>query len=173
MYVTRYLLGHGLLCVVSLYELHQGSPGCCCTGATLEWHHDCVIWGSVMAPLWLYYGFVVAAAAAALSVRREVVLWLPCQLGENKHVCISYGPSCLLPASYLKPCLPWVQWTVKTLWKARQLCHELDQQYMFPKLLQKNIFLIFFHCMTCIGIFKSAISDCFLLSTWPLTFATL
>ena len=37
-----------------------------------------------MASLWLCYGYVMAAAMAALSARREVVLWLPCQLGENK-----------------------------------------------------------------------------------------
>ena len=36
-------------------------------------------------------GYAVAAAMAAASARREAVLWLPCQPGENKHVCSSYG----------------------------------------------------------------------------------
>ena len=47
----------------------------------------------------LCYGCVVAAAMAAASARRETMLWLPCQPGENKCVCISYGSSHLLPAS--------------------------------------------------------------------------
>ena len=97
-----------VLCAVHLYKLHQESPGCCCcTGATLEWHHDYVIWGYDMAPLWLFYGSVVAAAKAALSARREAVLWLPCQPEENKHICRSYGSS-NLPAFKFAPCLPWV-----------------------------------------------------------------
>ena len=32
MHVMRYLLGHGLLCVVHLYELRHESPGCSCIG---------------------------------------------------------------------------------------------------------------------------------------------
>ena len=60
-----------------------------------------------MAPLWLLYGYV-AAAMAALSARREAVLWLPCQPEENKYVCRSYGSSNLLPASKLTSYLPWV-----------------------------------------------------------------
>ena len=49
--------------------------------------------------LWLCYGYVVATATAAASARREAVLWLPCQPGENKYVCCSYSTSSLLPAS--------------------------------------------------------------------------
>ena len=52
-----------------------------------------------MVLLWLYYGYVVAAAPAAASARRKAVLWLPCQPGDNKHVCSSYGSLSLLPAS--------------------------------------------------------------------------
>ena len=48
-----------------------------------------------MAILW---SFLTAAAAAELA-RKEAVLWLPCQPGENKCVCSSYGLSRLLPAS--------------------------------------------------------------------------
>ena len=44
-----------------------------------------------MAPLWLLYGSVVAAATIAASARTEAVLWLPCQPGENKRVCSCYG----------------------------------------------------------------------------------
>ena len=48
---------------------------------------------------WLYYGYVMGAATAAVSVRREAVLWLPCQPGENKRVCSSYSSLNLLPAT--------------------------------------------------------------------------
>ena len=43
MHITGYLLGHGLLCVVCLYELHHDSPGCWCSGATLGRHHGYVL----------------------------------------------------------------------------------------------------------------------------------
>ena len=56
--------------------------------------------------------YVMAAAIAAVSARRETVLWVPCQPGDNKHVSGSYGSSGLLPAPKLMPCLPWVQRTV-------------------------------------------------------------
>ena len=42
-HITGYLLGHGLLCVVCLYELHHESPGCWCSGATLGRHHGYVL----------------------------------------------------------------------------------------------------------------------------------
>ena len=42
--------------------------------------------------LWLDYDFVMVAALAAVSARREAVLWLPCQPGENKHVCSFTAP---------------------------------------------------------------------------------
>ena len=53
-------------------------------------------YGYVMVVLWLRYsccgsqerGYVIAAVPA----RREAVLWLPCQPGENKGVCSSYAP---------------------------------------------------------------------------------
>lgn len=61
------------------------------------------------------YGCVMAAATdVAALARREAVLWLPCQPGENTHVCSSYGSSSLLPA-LLEPCLPWIQQTVWTV----------------------------------------------------------
>ena len=65
-----------------------------------------------MVPLWLCYGHVMTAAMAAVSARREAVLWPPYQPGENKCVCSSHGSSILLPSSWLMPCLPWVQRTV-------------------------------------------------------------
>ena len=44
-----------------------------------------------MAPLWLRYGYAVAGAMAAVSAQRGAVLWPPCQTGESKCVCSSYG----------------------------------------------------------------------------------
>ena len=49
--------------------------------------------------LWLCYSYVAAAAMAAVSAWKEAMLWPPCQPGENKSVCTSYGSSHLLPAS--------------------------------------------------------------------------
>ena len=62
-----------------------------------------------MPTLWFLYSYVMAATVAAVSARRETVLWLPCQPEENKLVCSSYGSLSLLSASELEPCLPWVQ----------------------------------------------------------------
>ena len=121
MCITRHSLGHRL-CAVHLYELHHESPGCCCTGATLKWHHVYVIWGYAMPMLWLSYGYIMAAATAAASASRKDVLWPSCQPAENKHICGSCSSLCLLPASYLAPCLLWVQWTV---WRARKLAAQI------------------------------------------------
>ena len=44
-----------------------------------------------------------------IRASRKAVLRLPCQPGENKHVCSSYSSSSLLPASQLTPCLLGVQ----------------------------------------------------------------
>ena len=103
----RYSLGYGLLCTVRLHELYHESPGCCCTG--LNWSNSMVMLYEVM--LWLCYGYVMSIMTAS-SARREAVLWLPCQLGENKCVCSSDGFSSILPASLFKPCLSFVQQTV-------------------------------------------------------------
>ena len=65
--------------------------------------------------LWLHYDYVVTAAMVAESARRDAVLRLPCQPGENKCVCSSYGSLSLLPVSKLMPCLPWVQGAVQTI----------------------------------------------------------
>ena len=110
--VTRGSLGHGRLCAVHLYELHRESPGCWCTGAAVERHHGYVTGSYGMAVLWPRYGYIMAAATAAASGRRQAVSRLPCRSGDSKRVCSSYGPSSLLPASELRPCLPWVQWTM-------------------------------------------------------------
>ena len=92
MCITRYSLGHGLLCAERLYELHHEPWLLLHRGNTMIMLYDEIM-------LWLCYGYVVAAATAAASARREAVLWLPCQPGENKCVCGSYGSSSLLPAS--------------------------------------------------------------------------
>ena len=108
----RYLLGHELLCVVRLYELHRESPGNCCIRATLEQHHGYVIWGYVVAMSLLHYNYVMAVATAAASASREAMLWLLCQSGENKCVCSSYGfwvffqplSSCLAYSEFMYQC---------------------------------------------------------------------
>ena len=46
-----------------------------------------------MALLWLLYGYAVAVAMTAASHRREAVLCLPCQPGENKYVSSFFGSS--------------------------------------------------------------------------------
>lgn len=51
--------------------------------------------------LWLLFGYVMTAAVAAVSARREAVFWPPRQPGENKCACISYRSLHLLPASSL------------------------------------------------------------------------
>ena len=81
-------LGHWLLCAVRLYELCRESPGCCCTGATLKRHHSYVMWGYVMATLWLCYSYVMAAALAAASARGETVCQerLSCASQERLNV---------------------------------------------------------------------------------------
>ena len=68
-------------------------------------------WNGIMAMLrdamvWPCYGHIMAAATAAASGRRQAVSRLPCRSGDSKRVCSSYGPSSLLPASELRPCLP-------------------------------------------------------------------
>ena len=39
-----------------------------------------------MGLLWPHYDYIVAAAIAATTARREAVLWLLCQLGENERL---------------------------------------------------------------------------------------
>ena len=45
----------GYFCSISIYKFHLKSPGCCYTGAILEWHHRYIMWGYVMAMLWLLH----------------------------------------------------------------------------------------------------------------------
>ena len=55
----------------------------------LPWSGIMVMLREIM--LWLLFGYVMTAAVAAVSTRREAVLWLPGQPGEKKRVCSSYG----------------------------------------------------------------------------------
>ena len=61
----------------------------------------CLRYGYVMVTLWLLLQL--------LHQPGEKLLLLLCQPGEDKHVCGSYSSLCLLPASYLAPCLLCVQ----------------------------------------------------------------
>ena len=99
LHITRYSLGHKLLCAVGIDELRLES-----TALLL---HGCV-YGIGQERRW----YSVSAATTAVPARREAVLWLLSQPEENKRVCSSYCSSSLLPASQLTPCLPWVQRTV-------------------------------------------------------------
>ena len=82
-----------------------------------------------MALLWLHYDYIVAAAMAPTTARREAVLWLPCQPGENIHVCTSYGSSIsfqpltssLAYPGFSKQC---GQCEQQNIW-----CNKYDQQY--------------------------------------------
>lgn len=84
MHVTRYSLGHVLLCAVRLCELHCESPGCCCAGATLEpqhvlcWLHEVTFW-LCLGCTWLHCGCCYSSCfrqdgdcvMAAMPPRRE------------------------------------------------------------------------------------------------------
>ena len=104
MCITRYSLGHGLPCAVHLYMgyfvqyTYMGTIWEAFAAALgLHWSDTIVMLCEVMK--WLHYGYAMTASTAAASARREAVLWLPCQPGENKCLCISYGSLHLLPAS--------------------------------------------------------------------------
>lgn len=65
MCLVRYPLGHGLLCVVCLCELHHENAGCPCTGASLS--DITVMLYEVM--LRLHYGYIMIMLSGLL-------LWL-------------------------------------------------------------------------------------------------
>ena len=119
MSIMRYWLGHGLVSGLPLYELCHESTGCCCTGATLE----CILVMQSEFILRLRYSYLMVMLCPLLwLLRRDAVLWLPCQPGENTCVCSSYCSLSLHPASDFLHCLPWVQ---QTLWTARQLASQI------------------------------------------------
>ena len=60
MHTMRYSLGHGLLCVVHLYELHLKKV------VVLLLHHSCVLWVSHERK-----EYSMSTAMAAVSARRE------------------------------------------------------------------------------------------------------
>ena len=99
MRVMKDSLGHWLLCAVRLYELCHESPGCCCTGATLKRHHSYVIWGYVMATLWLCY--VMAAALAAASARGETVCQERLSCASQERLNVSTFPTA--PQVFFQP----------------------------------------------------------------------
>lgn len=80
--VARYSPGHRLLCAIHLYEFHRQSPGCCCIGAALERHHGCYV------RLCYSCGYVMVVATAAVSTRREVVLWL--RASQERINCLQF-----------------------------------------------------------------------------------
>lgn len=82
-----------------------------------------------MALSWLRYGSFVAAAVAAASEGREAVFWLPCQPGENNHVCSSYGSLHFPPASPLTPYLPGFNKQCKQCDQQDSWHCEWDQRY--------------------------------------------
>ena len=110
-------------CGGTTVTLHKAALWLCCTrlcygyvmaaallgphcGGIMVMLHKAALWLSCTR---LCYGYVMAAAKAAASARREAVSGLTCQPGEKKHFCSSYCSSSRLEASWLTPCLPWVQ----------------------------------------------------------------
>ena len=151
MCITRYSLGCGLLCTVHLHEHHRESPGCCCFG--LYQSDTMFVLYEVM--LWLHCDYVVTDALVAESARRDAVLWLPCQPGENKCVCSSDGFSSILSASLLKPCLSFVQRTVcrvrysKTIDIANRISNTLLSIDIIFDIILFHTEAHHFYCMEC------------------------
>ena len=94
------------------------------THSTLHAHHDVLGWAwaifVIRAPLKKQQHYCcVMAVSSGSAMRGEnimcLLLWLLHQPGENKCVCSFYSSSSLLPASWLTPCLPWVQQSVHTV----------------------------------------------------------
>ena len=81
------------------------------------------LWGYTGAAPWLCSvrlcaGYVVATLWLVLWLLRqpEERLCYGCsEPGGNQRACSSHSSSRLLPASQLKPCLPWVQWTLNRI----------------------------------------------------------
>lgn len=118
MCITRYRLAAGLLCTVHLHEHHRRKPWLLLLWAISEWHHVCVIWGYVVAPLW---------------VMLWLLLWLLSQPGEmlyygchasQEEINVSAVPMApWVSFQSLSSCLayPGFQGTVRTVWTGRQL----------------------------------------------------
>lgn len=91
------------------------------TGVTSWLRHMSLCYGY----LWLCYGCCYRCCIG----QREAVLWLPCQPGENIHVCTSYGSSIsfqpltssLAYPGFSKQC---GQCEQQNIW-----CNKYDQQY--------------------------------------------
>ena len=89
---------------------------------------------------------VMSTATAAASARREAVLWLPRQPGENRPGYNSYRVWRLLPTSELSAYLSWAQRTVRAVWTEENWHPEQDQQYRWERdfLLQPFVVFYFF-----------------------------
>lgn len=99
MHIMRYWLGHRLLCVGHLYELHMKSPACSCIRAG-DWSSICY--------MRLCYG-----CCDSCCISQERGLTAAMQPGESLNVfssSYSSGSLSLLPASLVRA-LPtlWVQ----------------------------------------------------------------
>ena len=116
----RYLLSHGLLCTVHLYELYHESAGCYSTGARLEWHRGYVIWGlCVVHPYelhhepWLLLHWSSIGVVSWLCYMKlccgnvMVMLWLPLQ-GPGERLCYGCRASQERINVSAVPMAPWV-----------------------------------------------------------------
>ena len=126
MCIIRYRLGHGLLCVVRPCELHHESPGCCCSGATLERYNGYVIGGYAVATLWLW---MTAARLLRQPGERLCYGYRASQERINTFA-VSTAPSHLLP------CPTWVQQIVRTVWTARQVASQTGSVIQLPLKLE-------------------------------------
>lgn len=71
----------------------------------LHWSDTMVMfWGFAKAPLWLYFGYLLASAGAASAWRKECVM-AAVAVGKNKFVCNSFSSSSLT-SSLLSRTLP-------------------------------------------------------------------
>ena len=78
---------------------------------TVHVRHKALTWPQATSVL-VQYKHASPGKALKGCVRLRCLL---CQLGENKHVCSSYGCPRFPPASQPAPCLPWAQGTVLTV----------------------------------------------------------
>ena len=85
---------------------------------------------------------IPAGSATRSEERVSLLLRLLCQPGGKKRLCSSHGSLSFPAASWLAPCLPWVQRTLCTRYSKDNWGHEQDQLYTS---LPSFTFFLFLH----------------------------